>query len=162
MLSHPSIKLLSSLSSKKAIIAQVIDFILHVVYNKPKGEKSPGKRSYAMLFVTKGKKKKLIETKILPPNEQSLHMKIVRANFLSCGGANCMNQHFEILNLVDHGWEVSDRRLETSWFEESVFSLFKTLTRNGIIWTHYQMILKTLTTLPVKRRMKMKVFPYLT
>ena len=40
MLSQPSTtKLISSLSSKRAIIAQVIDFILHVVYKRPKKER---------------------------------------------------------------------------------------------------------------------------
>ena len=123
MLSHPSaIKLLYSLSSKKAFIARVIDFILHAVYNKPKEEKSPGESRCVTLFVTKGRKKKLFQTKLLPPNEQSLHMKILRANFVSCGGANCVNQHFEILNLVDYGWEVSVGKLETNSFEESALS----------------------------------------
>ena len=60
----------------KAIIAHLIDFILHVVYNKPNIEKSPGESRYAMLFVTKEKKKKFIETKLLLLDEQSLHMKI--------------------------------------------------------------------------------------
>ena len=78
-------KLIYSLSSKKAIIAQVIDFILHVVYNKPKRESSPMERRYAMLLVTKGKKKNFIETKLFLPDEQLLHMKILRANFVSCG-----------------------------------------------------------------------------
>ena len=92
MLSQPSTtKLISSLSSKRAIIAQVIDFILHVVYKRPKKEKSPDKSRYAMLFFTKGKKKKLVETKLLPADEQSLHMKILSANFVLCGRANCVN-----------------------------------------------------------------------
>ena len=45
-------------------------------------EKSPMESRYAMLFVTKGKKKKFVETKLLPPEEVSLHMKILRANFV--------------------------------------------------------------------------------
>ena len=39
-----------------------------------------------------------------------------------------------------------------------LFHLLKTLTRNRIIWTHYQILVKVLTTLPVTRRMKMKGF----
>ena len=83
-LSHPStIKLIYFLSSKKADIAEVIDFILHVVYNRPKREKSPGENRYTML---KGKKKKkFVETKLLPPGEQSLHMKTLIANFHMVG-----------------------------------------------------------------------------
>ena len=55
----------------------------------------------------------------MPPDEQSLHMKILRANFVSCGAANCVNQHFEILNLVGYGRRVSEGKLELNWFEGS-------------------------------------------
>ena len=75
-----------------------------------------------MPFVTKGKKKNFVDTKFLPPDEQSLHMKILRANLVSCSGANCVNQHFEILNLVDYGWKVAQEKLEPNWFEESALS----------------------------------------
>ena len=75
-----------------------------------------------MPFVTKGKKKNFVDTKFLPPDEQSLHMKILRANLVSCSGANCVNQHFEILNLVDYGWKVAEEKLEPNWFEESALS----------------------------------------
>ena len=113
MLSQPSTtKLIPSLSSKRAFIAQATDFILHVVYNRPMREKSPGESRYAMLFVTKIKKKKFVETKFLSSNEQSLHMKILRANFVSCGEANSVNQEFEILNLVDCGWKISEGTLD--------------------------------------------------
>ena len=44
MLSQPlTTKLISSISSKRAIIAQVTDLFLHVVYNRPKIESHPGK-----------------------------------------------------------------------------------------------------------------------
>ena len=60
MLSQPSAtKLISCLSSKKAIIAKVIDFILHVVFNRPKREKPYGESRYSVLFATKRKKKKI-------------------------------------------------------------------------------------------------------
>ena len=75
-----------------------------------------------MPFVTKGKKKNFVDTKFLPPDEQSLHMKILRANLVSCSGANCVNQHFEILNLVDYGWKVAEGKLEPNWLEESALS----------------------------------------
>ena len=42
------------------------------------------------------------------PDEQSLHMKILSDNFVLYGGANCVNQPFEILNLVDYGWKIAD------------------------------------------------------
>ena len=49
-------------------------------------------------------------------------MKILRANFVSCAGANCVNQHFEILNPVDYSWKVSVGKLGLNWFEGSTFS----------------------------------------
>ena len=49
-------------------------------------------------------------------------MKTLRANFVSCAGANCVNQHFEVLNPVDYGWKVSVGKLESNWFEGSTFS----------------------------------------
>ena len=63
MLSQSSTtKLISSLSSKKAIIAQVIDFILHVVYNKRNRKRSPGESRNPMSFAKKGKKTKFSKT----------------------------------------------------------------------------------------------------
>ena len=85
-----------------------------------------------MLFVTKGKTKIFVEIELLLPEEQSLHMKILRANFASCVGIHFFNQHFEILNNLDR-----------------------------IIWTHYQMLVKALTTLPVTRRKKLRKLRYL-
>ena len=48
-----------------------------------------------------------------------LYMKILRANFVLCGGSNCVNQHFEILNLVEYDWKVWEGKLEPNWFERS-------------------------------------------
>ena len=119
-------------SSKNAITAQVI----HLVYNKTKREKSPGGSRYAMLFVTKWKKKKFAETKL------SVHMKMLRANFLSCCGSNCVNQYFQILNLVDYGRKVPEGKVETIGLKDHLFHLLKTLTRNIIIWTHCQILVR--------------------
>ena len=70
-------------------MAQVIGFILHVVYNKPKRKKSPGESGYAMLFVTKGKKKKFFETKLRRQMNNHYKMfKVLRVKFVSCGGTN--------------------------------------------------------------------------
>ena len=74
-------KLIPTLSSTKAIISQVVDFILHAIYNKPKREKSFRECRYPMLFVEKGKKKKIVETKLLQLDEQLLHIKILRVLF---------------------------------------------------------------------------------
>ena len=84
MLTEPlAINLLSSLATVRVDVAQIIDFVLHIVYNKPKREKTPCESRYAMLFVKKGKKKVFIQTKQLPPDERSLRMKKLRANYIS-------------------------------------------------------------------------------
>ena len=126
MLSQPSpTKLINSLSSKKANNAEVNAFTLQVVCSRWKGEKSPGESRCAILFVTKGKKKNLAETELLPPDEQSLHMKILRVNFFSYGWASGLKQHFEILNPVEYGWKISEEKLEPNWFEGSALPSIK-------------------------------------
>ena len=91
MLTQPSaINLLSFLATVRVDVAQIIDFALHIVYNRPKWEKTPGESRYAMLFVIKEKKKVFVQTKQLPPDERSLCMKILRANYISYGWENCL------------------------------------------------------------------------
>lgn len=77
-----------------------------------------------MLFVEKGKKKKIVETKLLQPDEQLLHIKILRALF-HLAEQILVNENFEILNLVDHCWKVPEGKLESKWFERSVLSSIK-------------------------------------
>ena len=81
----PLINLLSSLATVRVDIAQIINLVLHIVYNRPKREKTPGESRYAMLFVKKGKNKVFVETKQLPSDERPLRMKILRANSISYG-----------------------------------------------------------------------------
>ena len=90
---------------------------MHIVYDKPKREKTPGESRYAMLFVKKGKQKVFVQTKQVPPDERSLYIKILRANFISYGWENCLNQHFEIPNPLEYGWTIWDRKLEPNWLE---------------------------------------------
>ena len=95
MLTQPLAKdWLSSLATVRVEVAQIIDFVLHIVYNLPKREKTPGESKYAMLFVKKGKKKVFIQRKQLPPDKRSLRMKLLRANYISYGWENCLNQKF--------------------------------------------------------------------
>ena len=60
--------LLSSLSTDQTNIPDVMDFIIHVIYNRPNREKSRGDSRYAMLFVGKGTKRKFASTKSLIPD----------------------------------------------------------------------------------------------
>ena len=64
MLTLPSaINLLLSLATVRVNVAQIIDFVLHIVYNRPKRDKTSRESRYAMLFVKKGKKKVVVQTK---------------------------------------------------------------------------------------------------
>ena len=77
-----TINLLSSLATVRVDVAQIVDFVLRIVYNRPKREKAPGKSRYAMLFVKKGEKKVFVQTKQLSPDERSLCMKIYMMKML--------------------------------------------------------------------------------
>ena len=68
-----------------------------------------------MLFVKKWKKKVFVQTKQLPPDERSMCMKILRANYISYGWENCLNQHFEIPNPLEYGWKICDGKLVPNW-----------------------------------------------
>ena len=130
MLTQPSaINLLSSLATVRADIAQIIDSVLHIVYNRPKRENTPGKSRYAMLFIKKGKKKVFVQTKQLPPDKRSLRMKISRANYISYGWENCLNQHFEIPNPLEYGWKICDGKLEPNWFEGPALPSFEKINQ---------------------------------
>ena len=124
MLTQPSaINLLSSLATLRVDVAQIVDFFfLNIVYNRPKREKTPGESRYTRLFVKKGKKKVFVQTKQLPPDERSLRMKILRdrANYISQGWENYLNQHFEIPNPLEYRWKICDgKQMEKlNWFKD--------------------------------------------
>ena len=50
---------MSSMNIDHVNIKKVTHFVLYVIYNRPKGAKSPGDSRYAMLYVGKGEKKSL-------------------------------------------------------------------------------------------------------
>ena len=64
----------------------MIDFILYVLYNRPRKEKTPGDSHYAMKISGKGKKRKFTQSQRLPPDRKSMQCHIQRANFV----VNCM------------------------------------------------------------------------
>ena len=64
MLTQPSaINLLFSLATLRLDVAQIIDFVLHIVYNRPKREKTPGESRFAMLVVKKREKEGICSDK---------------------------------------------------------------------------------------------------
>ena len=82
-----------------------------------------------MLFVKKGKKKVFVQTKQLPPDERSPRMKILRANYISHGWKNCLNQHFEIPNPLEYGWKICDGKLKSNWFEGPALPSFEEINQ---------------------------------
>ena len=48
---------MSSMNIDHVNIKKVTHFVLYVIYNRPKGAKSPGDSRYAMLMLEKAKKK---------------------------------------------------------------------------------------------------------
>ena len=63
MSTQPSaINLLSSIATVRVDVAQIIDFVLHIVYHRPKREKKPGESRYAMLFVKNMKRNVFVQT----------------------------------------------------------------------------------------------------
>ena len=117
LIAHPeNADLLVSLNSQQANINDVMDFILHATYNRPKREKTPEDSRYAMLFVGKGKKKKFASTKSLPPDQKSLDMKIMRVNLISHSWANCLDPHYEQLDPCSYGWKFEDEVLQPLWY----------------------------------------------
>ena len=102
---------------------------MHIVYNRPEKEKTPGESGYAMLFVKKGKKKVFVQTKQLPPDKRSLRMKILKANYISYGWENCLNQHFEIPNPLEYGWKICDGKLPPNWSEGPALPSFEEISQ---------------------------------
>ena len=56
-------------------------------------------------------------------------MKILRANYISYGWENCLNQHFEIPNPLEYGWKICDGKLEPNWFEGPALPSFEEINQ---------------------------------
>ncbi len=83
--------LLSSLSSAESHVDEVTDFVLHIIYNRPKKEKTPGDSRYAMIFAGKGTKRAFTPLKRLPPDQNTLACAIRRVNLVVHGMVNCLD-----------------------------------------------------------------------
>ena len=90
--------LLRSLQTKNAIVSEVVDFVIHIIYNLPNHERLPGDSRYAMLFVKRGNKKVFASFKTLIPDVDSLTMKIKRANLVPHSWKKCLNSEYEGLH----------------------------------------------------------------
>lgn len=112
-----TLSLLSSLETTEADINEVIDFVLHVIYNRPKKEKTPGDSRYAMLFSGKGSKRSFTPLKRLPPDRLSLKYAIRRANLVTNGMVNCLNSTYHQLEVLSYGWELENGIPVPIWYD---------------------------------------------
>ena len=79
-------RLLLSLNTERVEVPEVIDFIIHIIYNRPKSEKTAAQSRYATAIKTsKIGKKTFNDTRQIQPDESTLKMKIMRANFVTLG-----------------------------------------------------------------------------
>ena len=120
--SPSSADLLRSLSSCDVDFKEVIDFVLHSVYSRPKTEKTPGDSRYVMLFPKekseRKKRKRLTDTRRIPPDEASLTMKIKRTNYITLNWINSLNWRFKSPNVLEFGWTIGENdEVTPTWYE---------------------------------------------
>lgn len=107
--------LLKSLGTNDVDNNDIIDFIIHTVYNRPEKEKTPANARMATIKV--GKKGKYRSTNLVLPDISSLLMKIKRSNLVTYDWKNCLNTLHRPLVPSDNGWREVDGELVTIWFE---------------------------------------------
>ena len=108
--------LLRSLQTENAIVSKVIDFVIHIIYNRPNCERTPGHSRYALLFIKRGNKKVFASSKTLIPDVDSLTMKIKRANLVVHSWINCLNLDYEGLDPLLYGWYFDNDALSSIWY----------------------------------------------
>ena len=107
-----SIKLLHTLAQSHARCEEIIDFILHIIYNRPRREKTPGDSRYAMMMSSKGKKRKFTPSQRLPSDSKSIQWNIQWANFVVNCMVNCLDGAYKQPNPLNYGWQLNDGILE--------------------------------------------------
>ena len=128
---------LATLGTESVNIEEVIDFVLHIIYNRPLKEKTPGESRYKILLTAKkqakGKKKKYPSSKVLPPDQSSLKMKILRATFIAHCLSNCLDSGYVPLNPSEYGWKWnSDLSMwELIWYEGSALPSYSDINNNS-------------------------------
>ena len=98
LLKPESMDLMSSMNTDHVDIEKVTYILLHVIYNRPKREKSLGDLCW------KRRKKKVCTYKSLPPDQKSLTMKILRAHLVSHSKVNCLDCNYQSLDPLSNGW----------------------------------------------------------
>ena len=112
-----SIHLLDTPGSEDTNFSQIIDFVLHTIYNRPIQEKYPKDSRVAMLFSCTGKNRKFRSTKAIPADKSSITMKIKRANLVTHCWKQCLNPNYDSMGPTHCGWEIKDNFLVPVWYE---------------------------------------------
>ena len=110
-------KLLLSLYTPYFLFEDIIDFVLHIIYNRPKKEENLIDSRYAMIYTRKGKNKKFASTKKIPPDERSLLQKCKRTHLVSYSYYNCLENDFVPLNPEHYGWIIENDELKPISYE---------------------------------------------
>ena len=123
MITPSKADLLRSLQTENAIVSEVIDFVIHIIYNLLNHERTPADSRYAMLFVKRGNKKVFASTKTLIPDVDSLTMKIKRANLVAHSWINCLNLEYEVLEPMLYGRYFDNDALSPIWYNGSALPI---------------------------------------
>ncbi len=117
MMSKPqSHKLLLSLNTRSVVFEDIIDFVIHVIYNRLNKEKNLVDSRYAMVYVGKGKKRKYSSTKRLP-RWTIFATKNRRANLVSYSYDNCLENEFVPMIPEQSGWALENEELKPIPYE---------------------------------------------
>ena len=93
-----------------------IDFILRILYNRPRKEKTPGDSRYAMMMSGKGKIRKFTPSQRLPPDRKSKQRHIQRANFVVNCLVNCLDATYRQPNPLNYEWTLNDGVPQPRWY----------------------------------------------
>ena len=114
-----SVGLLDSLGTLEPDVKKISDFVIHTMYNRPIKENSLSESRSAMLFVKQKGKKRFRSTTQIPPDENSLKMKILRCNLIAYGWRNCLNERYEPLDPCQSGLFIRDGFMHPIWYNGS-------------------------------------------
>ena len=95
--------MLSSLNTERVNVPEVIEFILHIAYNRPKSEKTAAQCRYTTAIkINRIGKKTFKDTRRIPPDESTLKMNIMRANYVTLGKSiefYCLHRSTKIISI---------------------------------------------------------------
>ena len=114
-----SVSLLNSLGRQYPNLNEIIDFVIHTIYNRPKKEETLKDTRIAMFLVKKGKKTDYNSTKLIPPDKEMMKMKILRAHYVSYMWKNCLNGRYTHLDPCEFGWVQKCGMMAPLWYEGS-------------------------------------------